>query len=94
VNHLGQQINLKTRNVEPQPAKLSRGLEMTNAYLRRETSSPAHIAGVAGTLLDLQKGNLALHGLAKCMMREAAWMLHGEWAGSLRPVLSETGLAA
>jgi len=28
-------------------------------------------------MLDLQKGNLALHGLAKCIMREAAWMLHG-----------------
>ncbi|MGC9156565.1 MAG: reverse transcriptase domain-containing protein, partial [Ferrimicrobium sp.] len=77
VNYLGQQIDLRTRIVGPQPAKLSRGLEMTKAYLRRRKSSPAHIAGVAGTLLDLQKGNVALHGLAKCIMREAAWMLQG-----------------
>jgi len=63
VNYLGQQIDLRTRMVGPQPAKLSRGLEMTEAYLRRRKSSPAHIAGVAGTVLDLQKGNVALHGL-------------------------------
>jgi len=77
VNYLGQQINLKSRMVGPQLEKLSRGLEMTTAYLRRRKSSPAHIAGMAETLLDLQKGNVALHGLAKCMMRDAAWMLHG-----------------
>jgi len=62
--------------VGPQPAKLSRGTEMTKDYLQRRKSSPAHIAGVAGTLLDLQKGNVAMHGLAKCIMGEAAWMLH------------------
>jgi len=45
--------------------------------MRRTKTSPAYIAGVAGTLLDLQNGNVALHGLAKCIMREAAWMLHG-----------------
>jgi len=65
VNCLGQQINLKTRMVGPQPAKLSWGLERTKAYLRRKKSSPAHISGVAGTLLDPQRGNVALHGLAK-----------------------------
>jgi len=63
--------------VGPQPEKLSRGLEMTKAYLRSRNSSPARIAGMAGTLLDLKKGNVALHVLAKCMMREAAWGLHG-----------------
>jgi len=76
VNYLGKRINLKTRMVA-QPANLSRGLEITKAYLRRRKSSPAHIAGVAGTLLDMQKGNVALHGREKCIMREAAWMLHG-----------------
>jgi len=63
--------------VGPHPAKLSRGLEMTRAYLRRTKSSTAHISGVPGTLLDLQNGNVALHGLAKCIMMEAAWRLHG-----------------
>jgi len=70
-------MNLKTSMVGPQPAKLSRGLGMTKASLRRNKSSPAHIAGVAGTLLELQKGNVARHGLAKCIMREDAWILHG-----------------
>jgi len=50
---------------------------MTKAYLRRREQSPAHISGVAGTLLDLQKANAAMHDLAKHIMREAAWMLHG-----------------
>jgi len=89
VNYLGQQINLKTRMVGPQPAKLSRGLKMTRAYLQRRKSSPAHIAGVAWTLLDLQKGNVALHGLAKCIMREAAWMLHGGVAWKAYALYSE-----
>jgi len=73
----GQKINLKARMVGPQPAKLSTGLEMTKAYQRRGTLSPAHIAGMAGALLEPQKGNVALHGLKKCIMREAAWMLNG-----------------
>jgi len=77
VNNLSQQVSLKAWVVGPQMTKPSRGLEMTNGYLWRKKSSPAHIAGMAGTLLDLQKGNVALHGLAKCFMREAAWMLHG-----------------
>jgi len=50
---------------------------MKKAYLRSRKSTPAHIAVVAGTLLGLQKGNVALYGLAKCVMREAAWILHG-----------------
>jgi len=33
--------------------------------MRRRKSSPAHIAGIAVTLLDLQKGNGALQGLEK-----------------------------
>jgi len=85
VNYLGQQINLRTRMVGPQPAKLSRGLEMTKSNLRGRKSSPAHITGGAGTLLDLQKGNVALHGLAKCIMREAAGSCMGEWAGGRTP---------
>jgi len=55
VNYLGQQINLRTRMVGLPPAKLRRGLEMTRAYLRRRKSSPAHIAGVARTLLDCRR---------------------------------------
>jgi len=77
VDYLCQQIDLKARLVAPQPNKLSRGLEMTMVSLRRGKSSPAHIAGMAGTLLDLQKGNVALHDLDNCIMRKAAWMLHG-----------------
>jgi len=71
--------------VGPQPKKLNRGLRMTKAHLRRMKLSAAHIAGMVGTLLDLRKGNVALHGLAECIMREAAWMLHGELAGGLTP---------
>jgi len=63
--------------VGPQPKKLNRGLRMTKAHLRRMKLSAAHIAGMVGTLLDLRKGNVALHGLAECIMREASSMLHG-----------------
>ena len=77
VNYLGQHLDLERKIVAPQPPKLQRGVEMAKAYIRRKQSTPANIAGLAGTLLDLQKGNVALHGLAKCIMREAAWMLHG-----------------
>jgi len=92
VNHVGQQINLRTRMLEPQPVKLSRGLEMTKAYLRRSKSSPAHIVCVAGTLLDLQKGKCGtawpgeVHHEGICL--DVAWMSGVE---GLRPVLSETG---
>lgn len=57
--------------VRHQSSKLSRNLEITNSYLRK-MSYPATIAGMAGTLLDLHKGNVALHAQAKCIMREAA----------------------
>jgi len=69
--------------VGPHPTKLSRGLEMTKNNLRRRTSSQAHIAGMAGTLLDLQKGTLALHGPAKCIMMQVALM--GDRAGGNTP---------
>jgi len=65
VNHFGQKINMNARIVGPPPAKLCRGLQMTKTYLRRTKSSPAHLFEMAGKLLDLQKGNVALHGLAK-----------------------------
>lgn len=29
------------------------------------------------TLVDLHKGNVALHGMAKCIMKKSGWMLHG-----------------
>jgi len=85
VNYLGHKINLKARMVVLQQKKLKRGLEMTKAYLRRRKLSPANIAGRVGTLLDLQKGHVALHGLAKCITKEASWKFHGELAVRLTP---------
>jgi len=63
VTYLGQKINLKIRMRGLQHPKLSRGLEITKVYKRRSRSTPANIAGMAGTFLPLQKSNVALHGL-------------------------------
>ena len=67
--YLGQVINLKNMRLEPQLHKLKIARQRTRRLLKANTMVPAIAAGVAGTLLDLEKSVLNLHGIPKCLMR-------------------------
>ena len=72
--YVGQQIDLQNAVIRHIPEKNQRALGMTKHQLKGNTMQPKNIAALAGTLLDLVKGNASLLGIPQQLMKLAGQM--------------------
>ena len=70
-NYVGQQFNLVTKEISPIPSKWDLGRRLTKHQCKGQRCQPKNLAGLAGTLLDLNKGSLTLQGLPQQLMQFA-----------------------
>ena len=75
-DYVGHHINFATCELTPIPHKLRESIRKTKHQLKATTTSPKHLAGLAGNLLDAGKSNVALLGLSKQVMQCAAKGVH------------------
>ena len=69
--YMGHRVNLAGNRLEPLPEKQRTVSQQAARQAKGNTTTPRHLAALAGSLLDASRSNAALMGLPKILMKAA-----------------------